>query len=153
MCQVSPVAVYVCCIGGGNQIRWCGGVTGVSTLDGTHGPLIRSVQAPTPAPTFVLVENVSYYSELCDSKTIYTTLRQCIYCCVNSEQFPRQIVQLNIAAARIVLGGGGRAAVTLQFTKSVVCSIVTTNGALGKLVLTSVLRLTTLHNIVWLLTP
>ena len=52
MCQVSPVAVYVyvCCIGG-NQIRWCGGVTGVSTLDGTHGPLIRSVQAPTPAPT------------------------------------------------------------------------------------------------------
>ena len=66
MCQVSPVAVYVCCIGG-NQIRWCGGVTGVSTLDGTHGPLIRSVQAPTPAPTFVLVENVSYYSELCDS--------------------------------------------------------------------------------------
>ena len=84
-------------------------------------------------------------------QTIYTALRQCIYCCVNSEQFPRQIVQLNIAAARIVLGGGGRAAVTLQFTKSVVCSIVTTNGALGKLVLTSVLRLTTLHKIVWLL--
>ena len=31
----------------------------------------------------------------------------------------------------------------MQFTKSVVCSIVTTNGTLGKLVLTSVLRLTT----------
>ena len=38
---------------------------------------------------------------------------------------------------------GAAAAVTMQFTKSVVCSIVTTNGTLGKLVLTSVLRLTT----------
>ena len=151
MCQVSPVAVYVyvCCIGG-NQIRWCGGVTGVSTLDGTHGPLIRSVQAPTPAPTFVLVENVSYYSELCDS-TNHS------YCSPPRAAWTLSSFQdksSNWTLRRHVLyWAGAAAAVTLQFTKSVVCSIVTTNGTLGKLVLTSVLRLTTLHNIVWLLTP
>ena len=43
----------------------------------------------------------------------------------------------------VLYWAGAAAAVTMQFTKSVVCSIVTTNGTLGKLVLTSVLRLTT----------
>ena len=121
MCQVSPVAVYVyvCCIGG-NQIRWCGGVTGVSTLDGTHGPLIRSVQAPTPAPTSnILVENVSYYSELCDSTNyLYCSPPRAAW---TLEQFPRQIVQLNIAAARIVLGGGGRGRYTAIYQ---ICSLL-----------------------------